>query len=126
MAGEGERPGRMSTRSVGRTRRVVEHVESQSLGGTAAGPVRRVLMPGVYRARVTVAIPTATISGTSITPSTSGKVKVITRDAAGDWVDGDEYQVYNQFVISPSYPVNRYCFVVVVAGELWLLTGNCS
>lgn len=78
--------------------------------------------PGVQRARVTTAIPT----GTEASPSSAGKVRLKVRDSAGAWGDGEEVQVYNDFTMPSSLPVNRMVKVAWIAGQWWLVSASCS
>lgn len=113
----------LSRGSVRRIKRVVDRFEGvappPAFGG---GGLAQAWNPGVQRARVTVAIP----SGTWDSPSSSGKVRMRVKDAAGAWVNGDEVQVFNDNPMPAPLPVNRVCKIAWIAGEWWLDSAACS
>ncbi|OJW11208.1 MAG: hypothetical protein BGO49_11115 [Planctomycetales bacterium 71-10] len=117
-----ERGVLIGERTAVRMARATQAVEASAIRNQRGRVPAAVYNPGVQRARVTTAIPT----GTEASPSSTGKVRLKVRDAAGAWGDGEEVQVYNDFTMPASLPVGRMVRVAWIAGQWWLVSGSCS
>jgi len=125
MAGSNSRrPGLMSVRGVMRTKRVVERVESMSIGGGPRPGNRSTPWTyGVVRAKVTTAVPT----GSWDSPSSAGRAQIYHKDSTGAWVaSGDPVELWNDFTLTASIPVGRVVRIGWIGGEWWLVSGSCS
>lgn len=125
MAGkDSRRLAGISVRGAKRIKTVVEQVERTSPGRPGRRAAPALLTPGVFRAKVTTAIPT----GSWDSPSSSGRVQLRHRDVSEAWVDDDRgpVEVWNDYTLTSSIPVNRVVRVAWISGSLWLVAGSCS
>jgi hypothetical protein len=112
----------MSLEGVRRTRRVVEHVERTSLGGTGAPRQAVPREPSIVRAKVTTAIP----AGSDASPSSTGAAKIRYRDLSGAWVEeAAAVTVYNDHNLSASVAVGKMVKLCWIDGDWWLLQADC-
>lgn len=120
MAGSDDEGVLLSRGSVRRIGRAVARVEGSPAPGRGAPAGAVPYNPGVQRARVTTAIP----DGTEEEPSSSGEVRLKVRDAAGEWGDGEEVQVWSDFG-GGAIAVGKMVRVGWIAGQWWIVSADC-
>lgn len=110
----------LSRGSVRRIKRVVDRFDGGGGVRPSAPSGAAPYNPGVQRARVATAIP----PGTESAPSSTGEVVLKVRDAAGEWGDGEEVQVWSDFG-GGAIAVGKMVRVGWIAGQWWIVSESC-